>query len=195
MFANSIPKLGAGRLQQPQIAGHYRNELLIQIPVLSLEPKEFTLDRKDEFNFLIITEKIYLFLQSEHMKLGIPNKMVDMANLCEIVKNAYDAYVSNGLKLNEFLKLKVVIKKENNMITIKLKDNGTGFEGYSKGEPIDLAKINYQMKTNKVFGGKKIGIGMFSEKVRDLNGSLTLKNRKEQGASISVEFRLLRSRL
>jgi nitrogen fixation/metabolism regulation signal transduction histidine kinase len=195
MFTNSKPNLGAGKLAQAYAGREYRNELLIKIPVLSMKPKEFTLDRKDKFNFIKVTEQIFLFLQNESMKLGIANKMVDIVNLCEIVKNAYDAYANNGLKLNECLCLKVIVKKEDNVIKIKFKDNGPGFNGYAKGETISLAKINYQTKTNDFFGGKRIGIDMFSKNARALNGHVTLKNRKETGASVSVAFRPRLSRL
>lgn len=188
---SNCPAVTIERFGNNRLDAHYKDELIIKIPVLTENVNDFTVNRNDQFTYSKVTDLISSFLIRNFIKLGIIHQIIAKDELREIVKNAYDSYILNTLTPGKHLAIKVMIEKNHEKINIKIKDNGSGFKDYSKGVYLDYDKIHYQNKyqTKGSFGGAGLGLGMFSNNAKKMNAIVTLKNRKEAGATICMAFK------
>ena len=135
------------------------------------------------------------------------------AGIDEIVKNIFDA-VNNAKVENinlESIKVKIVAIDKNNMFQIRIKDNGTGFEGVKAETAIHLdsflskksqmlfpssvtddrhysssKQIDKQTKNKKyLLGGHGIGLSNMLKDTKSLK-DIFVKNRKSGGADIRL---------
>lgn len=169
-----------------------RSELEIVVPVLSEDRKAFLTDYKSKYyHGNGITTEMFTFITSELPKFGVTNTNLEEFYFPELIKNAYDSYASRGLKVGENLVLKVVIQEKEGKVIVKVKDNGAGFIGQPKSTYFTKKDIVCAPKSGGGFlGGSQMGLGRFEQDLQKYShGAMYLKNRKEEGATIYMEFK------
>lgn len=171
-------------------APHYRRGIEFKVNVQSNEEHTFIQDAWH------IIDDAHSFITDELDKLDVAERKLHLFWVSEMVKNAFDSYFAQGVKQGDVFIMKVLVEKVDDNICIKIKDNAGGFLGKNKGERFWVygGDITYQDKSCKAatpfFGGQRKGLWLFNHEVKEMGGSLDLKNRKEAGASVEVTFRL-----
>lgn len=106
----------------------------------------------------------------------------------EILKNAFDSYAQAGLiPGNEFI-LEIVIKEKNQKIIVNIMDNGGGFDNQPKNKYFKRDDIKPKNKVGPFFGGERVGLFYSEGKVLANRASLFFKNRKQGGATVSIQL-------
>jgi K+-sensing histidine kinase KdpD len=109
--------------------------------------------------------------------------------LSELVSNAYDSFNTLDGNPEENLVLKIVIKEKTGNLWIKIMDNGAGFQNQAKGNYFSRKDVVPEIKDPaKHIGGSKIGLDSLERSLKEMNGILFFKNRKEQGASVYLQI-------
>jgi hypothetical protein len=138
--------------------------------------------------------------------------------IAEIVKNIFDSVNNakvNNLDISG-IEIKISVNIVNNKLLIKIGDNGSGFEQLKKSKKVALSDYLYsrngnyffgflrskmpvesitskiefekQLGKNYLLGGQGIGLAAMDKIVKASQGSIRVKNRKRQGASIEIEL-------
>ncbi len=195
------------KLAQPiaSVAPETKVRAIVQVPVpidvtgqLTEEnlKHQFLFSCEERYSAIATTEALYKVINSTLPIFGISQFKVSKDDFHECVKNSYDAFVdSSNFKRGDYLVLELVIKRGENFVKVKLKDNGTGFLTKQKGErfkPTDeflpFSEYAKKKKDKTHFGGIKDGV-YFMVKSADQNRiEVDFKNRKKGGAAVSWTF-------
>ncbi|OGT35169.1 MAG: hypothetical protein A3F11_10970 [Gammaproteobacteria bacterium RIFCSPHIGHO2_12_FULL_37_14] len=173
-----------------------RNELTIKIPV---NPANAFTTNRSRRSFLKISNQLYDFVKDTlSHEYGI-NHFDDNKDchgvspsrhyFHELIKNSVDSYVLRGQIPGNFLVLKAVVQSKSGKIIVKMKDNGGGFKARPKAEFFAKPQVVFEEKNGKAYmGGARAGLGLFENNLRRLGGRMLLKNRKQEGAAVYMEF-------
>lgn len=162
----------------------FRKVMIVNIPIKSDSLSDFKASYYSEHTANIINfikETLY-----GNFKIKI-NEKFDF-DFSEIIQNSYDSYAEAGLVPgNEFI-LKIVIKEKDQKIIVNFMDNGSGFDNNLKQIYFKRTDFKYKNKNHDLFGGIGLGLAYLEIDVTKNNASLFFKNRKQGGATVSIQF-------
>ena len=124
--------------------------------------------------------KISFFKKNDIIELDCDGDQVNRVFL-NIIKNAIESIQEKALKNGNFDKIiNIVIKTNNDYITVTINDNGTGF---TNNTIKNIAKPYYTTKEK----GTGLGLSIVSKIINDHSGSIYFKNQKN-GAIVEINL-------
>jgi CheY-like chemotaxis protein len=99
--------------------------------------------------------------------------------------------ISNSMKFTTDGEVKLLLQKntKNDQIIIKVQDTGVGIEE-SRLEAIFDEFEQEDNSTTRIFGGTGLGLAIVKQVVHQLNGSLNVESKKDQGSTFTIEIPL-----
>lgn len=166
-----------------------KEHMEIIIPVKSNNRKDFFGKTADHGHYLDTSNQCVSFIAAQLNHLNIPFYKEINGTVYESVKNAYDAYAKAGLNNGGLFKIEVVVKKKDDTLIIKIKDNGAGFPKRDKRVIFDAEEVLPEGKPKLGYlGGMGIGIKLSKTTLSDKGITLRFKNRKSAGAAAYLFF-------
>ena len=124
------------------------------------------------------------------IKTELPNINISEFSIRELIENAYDVYAMHRLVIGENFEIKVVIQETDDYVEIKIKDNGPGFAQKRKGSFFSISDITKDEKNHdELLGGFGAALSTISGIFAKSNAALSFKNRKTEGATVSIQFK------
>jgi len=129
------------------------------------------------------------FVSKKLAEYGVKQN-IERYDIGEMVKNSCDSFVSKrSVEIGTNLEILVNIKRENDAVIVKFKDNGKGLDTPGKFFKVsDIVNQSWSSKTYKFFGGNKIGLEQMNRSIERQGGTMQLKKRKNGGCAVYVKF-------
>lgn len=173
---------------------------LFDFKIQSITKTSNTTEREALLNqSLDIYDNIIQILDSLEIEKTWPDAYQIIGNhLHELIKNCVDSFIAISEQHNDSFdgKIKVVVSTNDNTFTFKIKDNGKGFNSIPKQEMRNTNKDTIEQlrsledkNPNIYLGGQKLGLFNLSKEIQNKNGVMLIKNRKDKGASVILEFK------
>lgn len=148
-------------------------------------------NKYDKYECFDVMDKVLFFIEEnlwKDFRIDLRLHGMVISYLDEIIKNSFDAYATNDLRIGKELIFKVVLYEDNGKAVIKIKDNGCGFLNQQKGSYFQRKEIKFHDKDDRYLGKNRIGLRLFSNAVINMGGDIKIKNRKDIGATIHVNL-------
>ena len=164
--------------------------LNLSIPVHTTNVQMFC-RRQDNFSTEEVAKDIIKFIKDKVISQEYsPPRFNFHFAVTEILGNSYDSYAMKGLVLGQSLLIKVVVTIKDHKLQIKIKDNGQGFANIPKSNTFEMPSQYQNKKIGLNHGGKQLGLKCIRYLLDQTGDSMELKNRKNEGAAVYLEFDL-----
>jgi signal transduction histidine kinase len=166
------------------------NGLLLIARTSAESPVNFKKDIRIDEILWQAREDILRFNKDRHITISIDESIEDMEQLIVsgdefLLKTAVVNIIDNACKYSPDHSANVVLKRENDLVSILVEDHGIGI---SEEDQKKIFEPFYRGTNAKTYTGTGIGLSLVNRVVKMHNGHIDITSKKGKGTTVSLSF-------